>query len=111
MGSRIILKHTLISEERGKAYRTQNIYTEIRLNLFNTRQENMSAFYCEKWKHKYPTYKTTQGSVLSKISAKTQLKILTDRYIRTRRTGPLSYTAEKAKRIEVRAMWNVGNNV
>jgi len=38
----------LISEEEGKVYRTQNIYTEIRLNLFITREENMLAFYCEK---------------------------------------------------------------
>jgi hypothetical protein len=50
MSSRIIInnKHILISEEGGKAYRTQNIYKEISQNLFITREGNMSAFYCEK---------------------------------------------------------------
>jgi len=44
MSSKLIIKHMLISEEGGKAYRAQNIYTEIRLNLFIIIEENMSAF-------------------------------------------------------------------
>lgn len=106
MSSRVIIKHMLISEEGGKAYRTQNIYTEIRLNIFITREQNMWAFCCEKWKYKYPTYKTTQGSVLRKISATIQRTIVTDCYIRLRWICPPSYTAEKTTRNEV-VHWEV----
>jgi len=66
----------------------------------------MSAFYCEKWKYKCPTYKTTQGSVRCKISATTQRKIVTECYIWLRWIGPLSYTAEQPTRNEV-VHWEV----
>jgi hypothetical protein len=97
---------TYTTEEEGEANGTQNIHTETRLNLSITREENMSAFYCEKWKCKYPTYKTTQGSVRCKLSATTQRKIVTECYIRLRWIGPLSYTPEQTTRNEV-VHWEV----